>query len=82
MKTLKEMFTEFGEEKTRRILTCGATHIAQDNDGCVYAYRSKPVAGDNVGLKEWVGSRDNQVVLFCAELERPADWTKCVWELP
>lgn len=82
MKTLEEMFADFGEEKTRRILTCGATHIAQDSDGCVYAYRKKPVANKYPHLNEWLRSDGGETMFFCAELDRPEDWTKCVWELP
>lgn len=82
MKTLEEMFAEFGEEKTRRILICGATHIAQDADGCVYAYKGEPTSDKCPGLNEWVTGKGGEVVIFCAELDRPEDWTKCVWELP
>lgn len=85
MKTLEQIMSDIEAASARgdikqAILTCGATHIAQDPNGLVFAYKGEPSREND--FDEWMSKGENGVVLFCAELERPADWTKCVWELP
>lgn len=92
MKTLKEILAEIDaaaikdndDEATtsKKILTCGATHIAQDSDGAVFAFRGKPTATRFEDMAEWFGGDEGEAVLFCADLEKPEDWTQCLWELP
>lgn len=64
------------------ILTCGATHIAQDKSGEVYAYHGEP-RNDRL-YDEWLcgnGELD-RCVLWCGDLPAPEDWKDCIWELP
>lgn len=92
MKTLKEILAEIdeaelnsGDDETatsKKILTCGATHIAQDSDGAVFAFRGKPKPNKIEDIAEWLSGEKGEVLLFCADLEKPEDWTQCVWELP
>lgn len=85
MKNLQEILGEIEaasnrEDIRRAIMTCGATHLAQDPNGLVFAYKGKPSREND--FDEWMSEGESGVMLFCAELDRPADWTQCVWELP
>lgn len=91
MKTLKEVLAEIDAEQIKgnddeattsnKILTCGATHIAQDADGEYYAYRGEPMA---LTTNEWGAGngKDNRCMLYCGHGDKPKDHTVCVWELP
>lgn len=86
MMTLDEMLEAIDRDKEgadrQQVLTCGATHIAQDANGEVYAYRGAPTNLRHI--EEW-GSGDNsgeRVMRFCGYLPAPEDWSQCVWELP
>lgn len=85
MKTLEQIMAEIesssiNDDIKRVTLTCGATHIAQDPNGAIYAYKGKPSSEGE--FDEWMSEGEGGVVLFCADLEKPEDWTQCVWELP
>lgn len=72
---------KIGVQDKNRVLTCGATHIAQDADGEYYAYKGEPKA---LSPNEWgAGSgKDNRCMLYCGQGGKPKDHTVCVWELP
>ena len=73
---------KIGMQDKNRVLTCGATHIAQDADGEYYAFRGEP--RKDLVPSEWVAGngKDNRCMLYCGQGDKPKDHTVCVWELP
>lgn len=72
---------KIGMQDKNIVLTCGATHIAQDADGEYYAYKGKPIL---MGASEWCAGDEKEFrcMLYCGQGEKPKDHTICVWELP
>jgi hypothetical protein len=68
----------------QRILTCGATHLAQDSSGEVFGYKGEPEHMEYCDCDEWQsGSAPGaRVVIFAAKLDAPENWKVAVWELP
>lgn len=85
MKTLEQIFTEIekhGVTTKNKILTSGATHLAQDSDGAVYGYKGEPEYMSH--FPEWQSGscEDSRAVIYCGEFAEPENWKVCVWELP
>lgn len=85
MKTLEQIFTEiekYGVTTKNKILTSGATHLAQDSDGAVYGYKGKPKHMQD--FEEWQSGdgEDSRAVIYCGEFAEPENWKVSVWELP
>lgn len=66
----------------RQILECGATHIAMDASGAVFAYKGEPT--NERYPNEWGGGNKpgEKAVLFLADLPEPDNWKECIWVLP
>lgn len=86
MMTLKELINQAVTVNLtmteRKILECGATHIAMDASGAVFAYKGEPT--NERYPNEWGGGNKpgESAVLFLANLPEPDNWKECVWVLP
>lgn len=85
MITLEQLFTQLesmGGSTRKQILECGATHIAIDSHGSVYAYKGKPV--HMTDFEEWQSGGEwwHKTCLWCGDLEPQENWRKLVFELP
>jgi hypothetical protein len=86
MMTLKELINQAVTVNTamteRKILECGATRVAMDASGAVFAYKGETT--NERYPNEWgSGNKSGEkAVLFLADLPEPDNWKECVWVLP
>lgn len=85
MLTLETIFIKIQTQDVttkRQILECGATHLAVDSDGSIYAYKGKPV--HMTEHPEWrSGDGENdKVCLWCGDIGIYPEWKDALYELP
>ena len=78
-----EIICGYGLRAKRELLTCGATHVAIDDNGSIFAYKGEPRNDDPDG-QEWLPGRgeEDRTVMYCGVTEYPGNWKSCVWKLP
>ena len=78
-----EIICNYGLRAKRELLTCGATHVAIDSNGAIFAFKGMPRDDDSEG-QEWLPgyNKGDKTVLFCGSTDCPTNWKECVWQLP
>lgn len=76
-----EIINNFGIQSKRKVLTCGATHVAVDKHVSIFAFSGEPHSNDDF---EWLPNRTGgRTVLYCGETrDIHRNWKELVWELP
>lgn len=83
LQQVMEIIGNYGLRAKREILTCGATHVAIDSNGAIYAYKGNPRDDDSEGM-EWLPGKgkEDRTVMYCGLADAPTNWKECVWQLP
>lgn len=87
MKNLEQILEVIEEARVttkQKILISGATHLAQDADGCVFGYKGEPRHIVEDCGEEWIAGygEADRAVIYCGKFEAPENWKVAVWELP
>lgn len=77
-----------GRNIRQKVLTCGATHLAVDECGEVYAWKGDPEPNEwgYCSCGEWIGDGKAKCILCVGDIPHPADsghdWKELLIKLP